>query len=98
MNRVPAVGGCDREKEETMEYESESDSSESDSLDPAYPCPLCHNNFIKQEEFIDHMEICSETDQDIMKQTCPYWQQTFEIIEEFEEHYRFHYSCSNNWE
>ena len=23
-----------------------------------YPCPFCHTDFINQEEFIEHMEIC----------------------------------------
>ena len=30
-----------------------------------YPFPFCHNNFINQEEVIEHMEICSGTDPDL---------------------------------
>ena len=48
-----------------------------------YPCQFCHNNFINQEEVIEHMEICSGTDPDpeVLKLIWPYGQKTFETYD-----------------
>ena len=94
MNRahtiLPDVVGCDEEEEDAMEYESDADNSDSDSSNSDYPCPFCHYDFTNQEEVIDHMEICSETDQEMMKPICPYCQQTFETTDEMEQHIGIH--------
>ena len=48
-----------------------------------YSCPFWHNDFINQEEVIDHMEICSETDpeHEMLKLICPYIQKTFKTYD-----------------
>ena len=57
-----------------------------------YPCPFCHTNFINQEEVIEHMDICSGTDQkrDVMKLIGPYCQQTFETNDKIKKHIGIH--------
>ena len=37
QNIFPDVGGCDKEEEDTMDYVSDSESSESGSSDSDYP-------------------------------------------------------------
>ena len=51
-----------------------------------YPCPFCHNDFINQEEVIEHMKICSGTDPEpkVLKVICPYGQKTFETYDKIE--------------
>ena len=51
-----------------------------------YPCPFFHTNFINQEEVIEHMEICSWTDQEpeVLKLIGPYCQKTFETYDKIE--------------
>jgi uncharacterized Zn-finger protein len=53
-----------------------------------YLCPFCHTDFINQEEFIEHMEICSGTDPkpEVLKLICPYCEQTFETYDKIKKH------------
>ena len=44
-----------------MNYESDSDSLDTTFERSDYPCQFCHNDFINQEEGIEHVEICSGT-------------------------------------
>ena len=54
-------------------------------------CQFCHTE-INQEEVVEHMEICSGTDQEpeVQKLICPYCQQTFDIYEKIENHIGIH--------
>ena len=51
-----------------------------------YPFHFCHNDFINQEEVIEHMEICSGTDlePEVLKQICPYGQKTLKTYDKIE--------------
>ena len=51
-----------------------------------YPCPFCINDFINQEEFIEHKEICSGTNPkpEVLNLICPYGQKTFETYDKIE--------------
>ena len=75
-----------------MYCESDSDSSDTTSERPAYPCPFCHNDFINQEEVIERVEISSGTDTEpmVLKLICPYCQQTFETHDKIEKHFGIH--------
>ena len=57
-----------------------------------YSCPFCHTDFINLEEFIEHMEVCSGTDQEpeVLKLICPYCQQTFDMYDKIENHIGIH--------
>ena len=57
-----------------------------------YPCPVCHTNFINQEEVIEPLDICSgtEPEPEMMKLICPYCQQTFETNDKIEKHIGIH--------
>ena len=51
-----------------------------------YSCPFFHTDFINQEEFIEHMEICSGTDPEleVLKLIFSYCQETFDIYDQIE--------------
>ena len=53
---------------------------------------VCKPDFINQEEFIQHMEICSGTDPepDVLKLICPYCYQTFETYDRNKNHIGTH--------
>ena len=71
-----------------MDCESDSDSSVSTSERSHYSCQFCHTNFINQGYVIEHMEICLGTDPEpeVLKLTCPYYQQTFETHNKTQNH------------
>ena len=86
---IPDVEGCDKEKkEDAIDCESDSDSSDSSSERCDNPFLFWHTDFITQEEIIAHMEICSGTDTEpeVLKLICPHCQQTFETYDRIKNH------------
>ena len=70
-DNLPDVEGYDSEKEEdAMDFESDSDSSDSTSERSDYSCPFCHTDFINQ----------------VLKMIRPYYQQNFETDDGNEKH------------
>ena len=68
------------------------ESSLATRLQTICSCPFRHTEIINQEEVIEHMEICSGTDQEpeVQKLICPYCQQTFNIYDKIDNHIRIH--------
>ena len=87
-----------RGRRRCMYCESDSDSSSNTPEWSDYPCQFCHNDFINQDEVIEHMEICSGTDTEpkVWKLMCTFCQQTFwNIWQDWESYWNSHHVIRN---